>query len=359
MAMFFPSGIFSISDERHFNRIALEHFRYQLQENPVFREFTEALGIDPGEVKHYTEIPFLPVEFFKTHRITATKRKPELIFKSSGTTGTTRSIHQVADASLYRDTLIASFRYFYGEPGKYMILALTPSPIENPESSLTYMIRTWMDAGSNEGSGFYLHRQDHLAKFLEKMMVDSFAPKSPEGDLSKAEIRNSNVEPRTSNLKDPTVLLIGLTYALLDFAEHHPIPLSGSIIMETGGMKGRKKEMIKEEVHELLQQAFRVPCIHSEYGMTELLSQAYSEGKGIFRCPPWMKVMIRDVNDPLSWIGPGRTGGISIIDLANKYSCPFIATQDLGRIYDDGSFEILGRFDYSDARGCSLMIPPV
>jgi len=257
-------------------------------------------------------------------------KDPEIIFRSSGTTGMKRSIHEVADTALYRSSILESFRRFYGRPEEYLICALTPSPEENPDSSLAYMIDTWIQASAHPGSGFYLNNHVGLADLLRNQI--------------------------SSGIRHPKLLIIGLTNALLDFADQHPMPLPGAIIMETGGMKGQRKELLREEVHEILKEAFEVDVIHSEYGMSEILSQAYSHGNGVFRIPPWMRILIRDVNDPLSLVSHGRTGGINIIDLANIYSSPFIATQDLGKLHDDGSFEVLGRFDYSDIRGCNLMI---
>ena len=325
--MIFSQTIGNIQTEEQFNRLALEAFRYQLHRNQVYAEFVDALGIHASSVNHYTRIPFLPIEFFKTREVYAAEEDPAVTFHSSGTTGMHRSSHAVADVSLYRSSLLEAFRHFYGETTNYLICALTPSPEESPNSSLAFMIDTWISSGAQEGSGFYLNEPERLAGLLP-----------------------------TANCQLPTLLLIGLTYALLDFAEIHPMPLNGSIIMETGGMKGQRKEMVREEVHANLKNAFLVGKIHSEYGMAEMLSQAYSQGDGRFNTPPWMKVLIRDPNDPLLLTSQTRTGGINIIDLANWYSCPFLATQDLGRLHPNGSFEVLGRFDYSDLRGCNLMI---
>ncbi|MFH1160155.1 MAG: acyl transferase [bacterium] len=326
--------IFHIRTEEEFNLHALEAFHYQLANNTIYSQFVHALRGNVSGIEHYSRIPFLPIEFFKTSRVYASEKEPELIFKSSGTTGTDPSIHAVADPGLYRSALLSGFRYFYGDPGDYLICALVPSPQENPRSSLAYMIDTLIKAGARPGNGFYLNDPEGLMSVLTQV---------------KSEQRKVKRQPTIA-------LLIGLTYALLDFAEQHPIQLPGAVIMETGGMKGRRKELIREELHSILKQAFGVNAIHSEYGMSELLSQAYSKGDGIFQSPPWMKVLIRDPYDPLSWIPNGKTGGISIIDLANRYSCPFIATQDLGKQHPDGSFEVLGRFDYSDMRGCNLMV---
>ncbi|MBN1199908.1 MAG: acyltransferase [Bacteroidales bacterium] len=341
--MIFSQTIGAIHSEEEFNKLALEAFRYQLQRNRVYAEFTDALGIHASAVTHYSRIPFLPIEFFKTQEVYAAEEEPVITFRSSGTTRMQRSRHAIADLSLYRASLLEGFRILYGEPSRYLICALTPSPEENPDSSLAFMIRTWIEAGAKPGSGFFLKEPERLAELLQSAVL------SPQSAMPDYKLP-------TANCQLPTILLIGLTYALLDFAERYPQPLSGAIIMETGGMKGTRKELVREEVHSILKKAFSVSEIHSEYSMSELLSQAFSTGEGRFHTPPWMKVLIRDPNDPLSWTREGKTGGISIIDLANWYSCPFLATQDLGRLHSDGSFEVLGRFDYSDLRGCNLMV---
>ena len=340
--------------------MALEAFRHQLAHNRVYEAFVSALGRDHTNVIHYSGIPFLPVELFKTSHVYACQRDPEITFRSSGTTRMQRSTHAVADTSLYRSSSLGAFRHFYGEPFNYTICALTPSPVENPESSLAYMINTLINAGAHPGSGFYLDEPRRLAEILtstgHRGTEAQIHPVIQSSSYPAIQHPASSPELPTANCQLPTLLLIGLTYALLDFTDHYQMPLSGAIIMETGGMKGQRKEMVREEVHALLKEAFSVKKIHSEYGMSELLSQAYSRGEGRFHTPPWMKVLIRDPNDPLSCSEWGKTGGINIIDLANWYSCPFIATQDLGRLHEDGSFEVLGRFDYSDIRGCNLMM---
>jgi len=323
--------IFTVRSDEEFNILALAAFRYQLDHNPVYGQFVRALNRPATGITHYRQIPFLPVELFKSNRVYASAGEPEITFRSSGTTGILPAIHEVADASLYRSSLLSGFRHFYGDPGEYLICALVPSAGTNPGSSLAFMVDLLIKESGRPGSGCYLNDQPKLAELLGEAVSDT-------------------------GIRSPGILLFGLTYALLDFAERYSLPLPGAIVMETGGMKGHRREMVREEVHEFLKQAFGVRVVHSEYGMAELLSQAYSPGEGIFRCPPWMKVLIRSVNDPLTWIREGKTGGISIIDLANQYSCPFIATQDLGRLFSDGSFEVLGRFDHSDARGCNLMI---
>ncbi len=341
--MIFSEKIGSIQTEEQFDRMALEAFRYQLQRNQVYAEFVDALGTHASQVNHYSRIPFLPIEFFKTQEVYAADDMPAITFSSSGTSGMHRSSHAVADLSLYRSSLLEGFRQVYGDPSHYMICALTPSPEESPNSSLAFMINAWINAGAKPGSGFFLKDPKRLAELLQSAVL------SPQSAIPDYKLP-------TANCQLPTILLIGLTYALLDFAEQYPMPLTGSIIMETGGMKGERQEMVREEVHGILKEAFSVSEVHSEYGMSEMLSQAYSTGHGRFTSPPWMRVLIRDPNDPLSWTPRGKAGGISIIDLANFYSCPFLATQDLGRLHDDGSFEVLGRFDHSDLRGCNLML---
>jgi len=362
--MIFSETIGNIQSEEQFNRLALEGFRYQLQRNQVYAEFVDALGIHASTVTHFSRIPFLPIGFYKTREVYAAEEAPSVTFRSSGTTGMQRSTHAVADTSLYRSSLLEGFRHFYGEPSRYLICALTPSHEMVTESSLAYMIDAWINSGAQPGSGFYLDEQERLAELLQgaRHRAQGTGHRAQgtghraqgtghraQGDRSPAE-QSQNPDPGSR------ILLIGLTYALLDFAERYPQPLPGALIMETGGMKGQRKELIREEVHEILKEAFSVEEVHSEYGMAEMLSQAYSPGNGRFTTPPWMKILIRDPNDPLSISGTGRTGGINIIDLANWYSCPFLATQDLGRLHADGSFEVLGRFDHSDLRGCNLLM---
>lgn len=322
----FSERIFIGHSEEEFNRIALELFHRTLGANEVYRNYAAGLSVVPEMIRHHSSIPFLPVEFFKTKRVYSADTEPEKVFLSSGTTGMERSFHCVADLDLYRKALTAGFRYFYGDPKDYVFAALTPSPTEHPDSSLIFMISELM----KQSEGLFLS--------LDPADKDPLSPLRP------------------LRLNNKKVFLIGLTYALLNIAEKGVEKNPSLIILETGGMKGRRKEMIREELHQRLKEGFGMEKIHSEYGMSELLSQAWSKGDGIFRCPPWMKVLIRDTNDPLSLLPAGQTGGINIIDLANIYSCPFLATQDLGKVNEDGSFEVLGRFDYSDVRGCSLML---
>jgi hypothetical protein len=310
-----------------FDACCLEVFRFQSVYNPIYSAYLTGLNIDCQDVLSVEEIPFLPVELFKTHKILCEGFKPKQVFSSSGTTGTLQSKHYVALPSLYVESFRRCFSLFYGEIKDYCVLALLPSYLEREGSSLVFMAQDLINRSGHPESGFYLHNPEELHKQLLK--------------LEKA---------------GQKTLLLGVTYALLDFAEANSMKLNHTMIMETGGMKGRRKELVREELHEILCSKLGVDTIHSEYGMTELLSQAYSQGNGIFHCPPWMKIRARDTNDPLTAVGIGKTGGMNVIDLANLFSCSFIATQDLGKVYKDGSFEIIGRFDSSDVRGCNLMV---
>ena len=310
-----------------FHDLALKVYRYQYQTVEVYRRYAAAIGRTPDKVQSIEEIPFLPVSFFKTHEVISEGRTPEIIFSSSGTTGQVTSRHRVAEVKLYEQSFLQGFKAFYGEPSQYCILALLPSYLERGGSSLVYMAEHLIRQSAHPDSGFYLDQYEDLHRKLKELRE-----------------------------RGQKTILLGVTYALLDLAEQFPLHFPELVIMETGGMKGRRKEMIREELHAILEKAFGVPAVQSEYGMTELLSQGYSAGNGLYRTPGWMKVLIRDANDPFSWRLDGKTGGISIIDLANLHSCSFIATQDLGRLHPDGSFEVLGRFDDAELRGCNLMI---
>lgn len=320
-------NIFCIRSPDNFNVLALKIFHYQWENNPIYREYIHQLGINPDSVNHPEAIPFLPVSFFKTHRVVTGDFKTEMTFLSSRTTGMEPSRHEVADAALYEASFMTCFERFYGKSSRYCILALLPSYSSRQDSSLVYMVDKLITAGDHPDSGFYPDVPDALFGMLQKA--------------------KSTCQP---------TILFGVTFALLDFAENHPMDFPDLIVMETGGMKGRRKELIREELHERLIRGFGVPAIHSEYGMTELLSQAYSQGHGRYVAPPWMRILIRDMNDPLCLAGHDQTGGMNIIDLANLHSCSFVATQDLGKTFPDGSFEVLGRFDASDIRGCSLLV---
>lgn len=325
--MISPQDIFTISSQKQFEKIALKVFRFQYENNTVYRDFCNFLNIEKGSVKSLKQIPFLPIQFFKSHEVLSSSDAIEETFTSSGTTGMITSKHLITDVSLYEESYRNAFSEFYGNIEDYAVLALLPSYLERNGSSLIYMVKDLIELSNNENSGFYLNNYDEL---IEKLIaLDS---------------------------SGQNVILIGVTYALLDLIEQQNFQLKNTIIMETGGMKGKRKEIIREELHEILCNGFGVSSIHSEYGMTELLSQAYSLGDGIFECPNWMSVQIRDTEDALSYIENGKTGGINVIDLANINSCSFIATQDLGKKYDNNSFEVLGRFDNSDIRGCNLMV---
>lgn len=319
-------NIFSVN-ENGFEALALEIFRFQFERNPVYAAFAKGIGKNIESVIRIDDIPFLPVELFKTHKIYSSEKDPEIVFGSSGTSGQTQSKHYVADLSLYRKSFRTAFRNFYGNPGNWILLALLPSYLDRQDSSLVYMADRLIRETETGFSGFYLHDYKKLSEKIRKLDAEG-----------------------------KKILLLGVSYALLDFAEQFPLQLKNTIIMETGGMKGKRPEMIRDELHSILKNAFGVKEIHSEYGMTELLSQAYSKGNGIFHCPTWMKIKIREMNDPFSYTAHGKTGGVNIIDLANLYSCSFISTSDLGKSHADGSFEILGRFDESEVRGCNLMV---
>lgn len=318
--------IFNINSSEDFERLAIEIFRFQYDNVSVYRNFCSLLGKNPARVKHVENIPFLPIQFFKNHKVITEHLTEQAIFTSSGTTGNITSKHYVADVKLYEKSFLKAFTKQYGNPSVFAILALLPSYLERGGSSLIYMVEHLIEKSNNPNSGFYLYEMDTL--------------------IAKLELLEESGQKTT---------LIGVSYALLDLIEKRKFQLKNTIVMETGGMKGRRKEMIKEELHEILKRGFGVSKIHSEYGMTELLSQAYSLGDGIFSCPPWMKILTRDTEDALSFTY-GKTGGINVIDLANLNSCAFIATQDLGKTFADGTFEILGRFDSSDVRGCNLMV---
>lgn len=325
--MITSQDIFTISSQKQFEKMALKVFRFQYENNQVYREFCDFLKVEKGNIKSLQQIPFLPIQFFKSHKIVSNSNTIQETFTSSGTTGLISSQHYITDVSLYKESYRNAFSEFYGNIQDYTILALLPSYLERQGSSLIYMVKDLIELSNNPDSGFYLHNYNELtAKLIE---LDS---------------------------SGKNVILIGVTYALLDLIEHQNFKLKNTIIMETGGMKGKRKEMIREELHDILCKSFGVYSIHSEYGMTELLSQAYSLGNGIFECPNWMNILIRDTEDALSFVVTGKTGGINIIDLANINSCSFIATQDLGKKYQNNSFEVLGRFDNSDIRGCNLMV---
>ena len=325
--MIHPQDLFTISSQKQFEKMALKVFRYQYENNLVYQLFCEFLKIEKHSVKALSQIPFLPIQFFKSHAVVSNQDAIQETFTSSGTTGMITSKHLVTDVSLYEQSYRLAFSQFYGNLEDYAVLALLPSYLERTGSSLIYMVKDLIEGSNNEHSGFYLHNYDELIAKLTAL-----------------------------DNAGQNVILIGVTYALLDLIEQQNFQLKNTIIMETGGMKGKRKEMIREELHALLCEGFGVSSIHSEYGMTELLSQAYSLGNGVFECPSWMHILIRDPEDALSYVADGKTGGVNVIDLANFNSCSFIATQDLGKKQPNNSFEILGRFDHSDIRGCNLMV---
>ncbi|MDO6471100.1 acyl transferase [Maribacter sp. 1_MG-2023] len=321
------NAIFDIQTEGDFLTQALRIFKLQYDNNAVYHDFCTYLNVKPDAVQTLEQIPFLPIEFFKSKEILSTTNTPEITFTSSGTTGNETSKHFVTDLSLYEQSYLKAFNHFYGDIADYCVLALLPSYLERTGSSLIYMADDLIKKSHHPESGFFLNEYEQLHELLL--------------ELQKT---------------DTKILIIGVSFALLEFTEQYQMSLNNTIIMETGGMKGRRKEIVRQELHQLLSTGFGVQNIHSEYGMTELLSQAYSQGNGVFDCPAWMKILVRDTEDPLSYLNNGKSGGINVIDLANINSCSFIATQDLGKINQDGTFEIIGRFDNSDIRGCNLMV---
>ena len=314
-----------------FEKLAIEIFRMQYRKNEVYHQYVNSLPIEADKIFHLSEIPFLPISFFKTHKVICRNVEPEITFESSGTTGQNTSKHYVKSVRLYQDSFNNGFNLFYGDIKNWCILGLLPGYLERSNSSLVKMVTDLIEESQNPRSGFYLHNHETLYQTLV-----------------------------ANEIAQQPSLLIGVTYSLLDFAEKYSLKLKYTTIMETGGMKGKREEITREEVHQVLENKLGVNTIHSEYGMTELLSQAYSKGKGIFQTPPWMQVLIREHNDPFAITDAASctktvSGLINIIDLANLYSCAFIATDDVGKLYRNGKFEVLGRRDASDLRGCSLM----
>jgi len=321
------NAVFNIQNQSDFKTCALQVFRHQFKNNAIYRSFCDLLYIHSSDVKEIEEIPFLPIQFFKSHAVLSSTQAVKETFTSSGTTGSSVSKHMVTDLSWYTKSYTKGFEYFYGPIEDYTVLGLLPNYLERDGSSLIYMVDDFIKKSNKPASGFYLNNLTELSKTL--IALDK---------------------------KGEKVLLIGVTFALLDLIERQQFKLQNTIIMETGGMKGRRKEIIRNELHEILCAGLGVSKIHSEYGMTELLSQGYSSGDGVFDCPPWMKILARDTEDALTMVGSNKTGGLNVIDLANYNSCSFIATQDLGKVDNNGRFEVLGRFDHSDIRGCNLMV---
>jgi len=314
------SQVINIRNHDEFEACAIELFNEQVQEVDIYRRFCESLR--RTQVNSIKDIPFLPISFFKSHRVLRRGLKSQVTFLSSGTGSTGRSKHHLADLQLYERAFRSSFENAYGDIYSFTLLALLPSYQENGDSSLIYMCDQLMKEASSQSQ--YIKVDQASASLVE-------------------------------SLQNEKVIIIGVSYALLELATQYPMDLKGVIMMETGGMKGRGKELVREELHQRLKQAFNLDMIHSEYGMTELLSQAYSKGNGLFESPAWMKVLIRSTTDPFEYVANGKSGGINIIDLANRDSCAFISTQDLGKNYADNRFEVLGRFDNSDIRGCNLL----
>jgi hypothetical protein len=327
------NNIFS-NDPRLFNQTALDLFAYQYSGSKVYKRWCDL--IIPAQqpkneagvplITSYTDIPAMPIGFFKTETVQTGNYEPAFYFESSGTTGTEQSKHYIKDEALYQQSFMTAFEAVYGPIQNWCIIGLLPAYLERPHSSLVYMVEHLIKASNHAQSGFYLY--DHAA-------------------LAQTLAANEAAGQKT--------LLIGVTFALLDFSAQYPIPLEHTTILETGGMKGRRKELTREEVHAELMNAFKVKSIHGEYGMTELLSQAYATGNGMYKCPPWMRVLVTEEEDPLTVKTSGR-GTLQVIDLANIHSCAFIATEDVGAVYPDGSFEVFGRMDHSALRGCSLMV---
>ena len=324
--------IYEYITNQEFTQLALEIFRFQAQENLIYSNYIKYLSVNPNNVRALEQIPFMPISFFKHHKILSRfYNLPDnkfIIFRSSGTTSMQRSTHYIYNIALYERSFFKAFEIFYGPIEQYIILALLPSYIERGDSSLIYMVKSLIEKTNDLRSGFYLYNYEDLYRLLLDLLLQN----------------------------KKKVLLIGVSFALLEFARLYKLPKNDMIVMETGGMKGRGRELVREQLHEILTQAFGVKNIHSEYGMTELLSQAYSKEKGIFRLPPWMRIIIRDMNDPFYFLDKGSSGGINVIDLANVYSCAFIETKDIGVVYEDNSFSVLGRFDNADLRGCNLLV---
>jgi hypothetical protein len=325
-ALLFDNDTIFNESATHFDELAEKIFRFQVANNGVYGQYAHLVAAHRSGHFSLTELPFLPISFFKTHQVSSFTEEPTMVFTSSGTTGLVLSQHFVKNADLYRQSFTRGFEFFYGRANQYAFLCLLPSYLERSGSSLVYMARDLIEQSGNADSGFFLGASGKLQQVLEK--------------------REATGQPS---------ILLGVTFALLDFGKDFEGKLKHTIIMETGGMKGRKKEMTRAEVHHNLIEAFGVPAIHAEYGMTELMSQAYAQANGLYECPPWMRVLVREEDDPFSvkTIGAGL---LCIVDLANVHSCSFIETNDVGRVYADGSFEVMGRLDNADLRGCSLMV---
>lgn len=318
--------VFTTKNE-NFEETVWEVFKFQANNVEAYQKYIQYLGVNPGSLGHILDIPFLPISFFKSQNIIAKGCKSQQTFLSSSTTGKGQSQHLTADISVYEKSFSQGFQLFYSDPKEYCILALLPSYLERTGSSLVYMADSLIKQSQHADSGFYLDEFEKLSEILKE-----------------------------NEAKGQKTLLLGVSFALLDFCAAYPLQLKNTTVMETGGMKGRRKELTRFELHKALKEGFGVEEIHSEYGMTELFSQAYAKQEGKFTCPPWMKVFTRTADDPFSYNNTSKTGALNIIDLANIYSCSFIETEDLGRTYADGSFEVLGRMDFSEVRGCNTMV---
>jgi hypothetical protein len=323
LSLNWANRLFNISFS--FEQLALEAFCFQAAQNPVYAAYLQAIHCIPEQIDCIQKIPFLPISFYKTHAVRTGNFTPALVFESSTTTGSTPSQHLVRNPTLYKASFLNGFEQYWGSPHNTCIIGLLPSYLERKNSSLVYMVKELIEKSCHPNSGFYLNEREVLSKTLTEL-----------------------------ESKQQRTLLIGVTFALLDFASTHPQPLKHTTLIETGGMKGRAEELTREEVHSLLKKAFQLPAIGSEYGMTELFSQAWSKGDGLFESPPWMKVLVREEEDPLT-VKLSGNGGLNIIDLANIDSCCFIATDDAGRVHSNGHFEMLGRLDGASIRGCSLL----
>ncbi len=317
--------IFNV-DDKNFEQIAFEVFQFQYINNNIYKSYCDLLKKTPSNIGDISGIPFLPISFFKSHSVMCTK-KYDKVFHSSGTTNENLSKHYVSDINIYEQSFLKNFIDNYGDPKDYVILGLLPNYMENENSSLIYMVNNLIELSESNDSGFFLKEYDFIIKKMKSLAREN-----------------------------KKIILVGVSYALLDLTESKNLNFENTIIIETGGMKGRRREMIKKELHETLKERTGLKKIHSEYGMTELLSQAYSKGDGIFSCPNWMRVFIRDINDPNFLYSNNKSGGINIIDLANINSCSFIATEDMGSLHKNGNFEIMGRIDHTDTRGCNLLV---
>src|SRR5687767_4718351 len=318
--------VFSLSDPEGFNRLALKAFHFQYQHNLVYHRFCDFMKVDPLTIQSVDKIPFLPIELFKNHKVVCGNEKSQIVFRSSGTTGSIRSEHYMMDIDWYNKTLLQGFKLFFGDPSRYAFAALLPGYIERPDSSLIHMVNQLMQRGKNSSNSFFKEPGEEFTQMI-----------------------------RFNQQAGITTILFGVSFSLLEFANQNPIDLKDVILIETGGMKGHGQELTKGELHSILKQKFHLPQVCSEYGMTELMSQAYCLNNEMFETPPWMQILIREANDPKTFLDEGRGGGMNIIDLANIYSCCFIATADLGKKTSPNTFEVLGRFDNADIRGCNLL----